>query len=70
METPESIDLIPIRQLFPHIPGVVFETARKKPVDMLVGNNFLHLHPVGGQGRDAVGSLRVMPCQTNLEQAG
>ena len=43
METPKSRDLLPVRCLFPYVPGAMFETAPRRPVDMLVGNNFLDL---------------------------
>jgi hypothetical protein len=60
METPEPVDLSPIRHLFPHLPSSVFLPLPKKPVDLLIGNNFFKLHPDGGQGRDAAGDLKVL----------
>ena len=60
MGTSEPTDLSPKRSLFPHIPEAMFCAIARKPVDFLIGNNFLHLHPSGGQGENAVGSLRVM----------
>ena len=59
MEDPEPVDLSPVRKLFPHLPSEVFAApAPRREVDILIGNNFLSLHPSGGQGRDAVGELR------------
>ena len=57
MEPPEPADLSLIRHLFPHVPGEVFATRPSKDVDILMGTNFLGLHPNGGKGRDAVGDL-------------
>ena len=58
MEPPEPIDLSSVRNLFPHLPGEIFLPSPKKPVDILVGNNFLQEHPSGGNGRDSVGDMR------------
>ena len=58
MEDPDPIDLSPLRKLFPHLPSQVFSPHTKRPVDILMGNNFLGLHPSGGQGRDSVGDVR------------
>ena len=60
MEEAEPVDLRPIRHLFPHLPDGVFLPLPKKPVDLLIGNNFFQLHPDGGQGRDAVGDLKAL----------
>ena len=48
----------PLKQLFPHLPDAVFSPHMKKSVDLLIGNNFLGLHPSGGQGRDSVDNVR------------
>ena len=45
MGSPESLDLTCLRSLFPHIPKEVFAPTEKKHVDILMGNNFLGLHP-------------------------
>ena len=63
MDPPEPVDLSPVRHLFPHLPNFVFAPRSKRPVDILLGNNFLGLHPSGGQGRDAVGNLRAYQSQ-------
>ena len=60
MEPPEPVDLSPIRHLFPHLPDSIFIPLPKKPVDLLIGNNFFQLHPDGGQGRDAVADLKAL----------
>ena len=66
METPEPVSMVPIRHLFPHVPEDVFTPLVKKPVDLLIGNNFFHLHPDGGQGRDAAGDLKALHSQFGL----
>ena len=53
----DSVDLTGIRHLFPHISSEVFSARPSKEVDILMGNNFLSLHPNGGTGRDVVGDL-------------
>ena len=50
MEPPEPMDLSATRCLFPHVPNVVFKKEEKKHVDILMGNNFLGLHPDGDMG--------------------
>ena len=57
MEPSDPVDLLPVRNLFPHIPDQVFSAQPGKEVDILMGNNFLGLHPVGGRGQDVVGDL-------------
>ena len=57
MEPSESTDLSQVRGFFPHVPSEVFAPHPMKEVDILMGNNFLGLHPNGGTGRDAVGDL-------------
>ena len=63
METPDPLDMAALRHLFPHLPESVFAPLTKKPVDLLIGNNFFHLHPDGGQGRDAVGDMKALHSQ-------
>ena len=58
MNPPELIDLTPVRHLFPHLPDSAFVSLPKKPVDMLIGNNFLGIIPSDGAARDIVGDLR------------
>ena len=58
MEPPDHVDLSSVQHLFPHLPSSVFQPRSQKSPDILLGNNFLGLHPSGGQGRDAVGDLR------------
>ena len=57
MEPSEPADLSPVRELFPHVPAEVFASKPRKEVDILMGNNFLGLHPNGGTGRDAIDDL-------------
>ena len=57
MEPSEDTDLTNVRDLFPHVPEGVFASRPGKDVDILMGNNFLGLHPHGGMGDDAVGDL-------------
>ena len=58
MEDPEPIDMSPLKQLFPHLPDAAFSPHMKRSVDLLIRNNFLGLHPSGGQGRDSVDNVR------------
>ena len=58
MEDPDPIDMSPLKQLFPHLPDAAFSPHVRRPVDILIGNNFLGLHPSGGQGRDSVDNIR------------
>ena len=58
MEDPDPIDMTSLRHLFPSVPEEAFAPRVKKPVDILVGNNFLGLHPSGGQGQYCVGDIR------------
>ena len=60
MDSPDAVNLDSIRGLFPHIPGEIFTTLPKKPVDILIGNNFFQLHPDGGRGINAVGDLKIL----------
>ena len=60
MPAPEPVDLAPVEHLFPHIPEVAFKMKSKKQVQLLIGNNFLSLHPSGGQGRNSAGNLRAL----------
>ena len=66
MAPPDPLDLTCLRTLFPPIPKEVFAPTEKKPVDILMGNNFLGLHPDGGLGRDAVGDMRAYQSQFGL----
>ena len=43
MPEPDPVDLQSIRHIFPHVPGIAFESAEKKPINLLIGNNFLSL---------------------------
>ena len=38
----------------------MFESLDEKPIDILMGLNFLGLHPEGGKGKDKVGNLRAL----------
>ena len=58
MEPADPVNIASVRKLFPHLPQEIFAPAVKKEVDILIGNNFLGLHPSGGQGRDSVGDMR------------
>ena len=60
MNPPDSVDLRSIEHLFPHVPHEAFTRQSSKDVTLLIGNNFLSLHPSGGQGRNAVGNLRAL----------
>ena len=60
MEPPDPVDIKAVRHLFPHLPDAVFSPLPKKPIDLLIGNNFLQIHPDGGQGQDAVGDLKAL----------
>ena len=59
MPAPDHLDLSPIRDLFPHVPDSSFKIYEME-INLLIGNNFLSLHPSGGQGRNAVGNLRAL----------
>ena len=63
MQPPEPLDVSVVRPLFPHVPAKVFAKQRRKPVDILMGNNFLGIHPEGGLGRDCNGDLKVYQSQ-------
>ena len=54
------VDLSEIRHLFPHVPDIAFKSLEEKPLDILVGLNFLGLHPEGGTGFDKVGNLKAL----------
>lgn len=58
MEPLENIDLSSVRHLFPHLPDKAFASFGNRSPDILIGNNYLGLHPVGGSGRDCVGDLK------------
>ena len=58
MEDPDPIDMSPLMHLFPNVPDEAFVPRVKKPVDILIGNNFLGLHPSGGQGQYCEGDIR------------
>ena len=63
MEPPDAVDISPVAGLFPHLPSKLFTQVPTRPVDILMGNNFLGEHPSGGEGRDAVGDLRAYQSQ-------
>lgn len=50
MEVPESVDLAPIKHIFPHVPTDIFKTIPKKDIDLRVGHNYISLYPDEGQG--------------------
>ena len=58
MEDPDPVDMSPVRHLLPNVPEEAFLPRMKKPVDILIGNNFLGIHPSGGQGQYCVGDIR------------
>ena len=60
MDPPDTVDLLPVRHLFPHVPTNVFQKLPQKRIDILVGLNFLSLHPDGGQGRNSIGNLKAL----------
>ena len=44
-------------EYLPHVPSEVFESRSFKEVNILIGANFLNLHPCGGTCRDVAGDL-------------
>ena len=57
-EVLKPVDLRPCRRYFPHLPNEVFEPLDPKPVDLLIGTNYLSLHPKNtADERDEVGNL-------------
>ena len=60
MPDPSEVNLMSVRHLFPHLPASAFDTPPTSKVQILIGNNFLALHPSGGQGKDSVDNLRVL----------
>ena len=60
MEPPDSVDAKVVRNLFPHVPDNIFDPLPKKRIDMLIGLKYFGLHPSDGQGRNAVGNLKVL----------
>ena len=58
MEPIDDIDLSSVKHLFPHVPDKAFISLTSKSPDILIGTNFLGLHPSGGEGRDVAGDLR------------
>ena len=60
IDSPDAVNLKPVRHLFPHVPDDVFDELPKKPIDLLIGLNFFSLHPDGGQGINSAGNLRVL----------
>ena len=40
MDTPDIVDLEPVRNLFPHIPDHIFQPLAEKKIDILVGINY------------------------------
>ena len=63
MEPPDTIDLTPVRDMFPHIEDNVFTTLKKAQIDLLIGLDYYSLHPDGGQGRNVVGNFRALHSQ-------
>ena len=57
MQPSEPVDLSQVRNLFPHVPDEIFAYQPSKEVDILIGTNFLGLHPNGGTGQVTVGDL-------------
>ena len=51
----EPTDLTAVRAKFPHVPDAAFISLEKKPLDMLIGLNFLGIHPTGGEGINKAG---------------
>ena len=60
MPAPDPVDLQPVRHLFPNVPEAAFSTISKKPVQILIGNNFMSLQPTGGEGKHSIGNLRAL----------
>ena len=60
MPEPDETNLDPVRDLFPHVPDSAFKPQSRRQINLLIGNNFLSLHPSGGQGRNAVDNLRAL----------
>ena len=60
MPPPNNVDLSPVRHLFPHVPESAFAKDDVREVTLLIGNNFLSLHPFGGQNENSVGNLRAL----------
>ena len=58
-----AIDLTEIRSTFPHVPEEAFVSLKEKKLDILIGLNFLSLHPSGGEGVNCVGNLCAMKSQ-------
>ena len=58
MEVLKPVDLQPCRRYFPYLPNEVYEPLDSKPVDLLIGTNYLSLHPKNtADERDEVGNL-------------
>ena len=60
IDPPDTVDLQPVRKLFPHVPADVFDPLPSKPIDILMGLNEFGLHPDGGQGQNCVGNLKAL----------
>ena len=60
IDCPDHVDLSPIRHMFPHLPDGAFTAQPTSQVKILIGNNFLSLHPRGGDGQNASGNLRML----------
>ena len=57
------------RHLFPHRHDKVFESLTEKPLDILVGLNFLGLHPEGGQNKNKMENLsRISTAQSHFNR--
>ena len=59
----EPTDLTAVRAKFPHVPDAAFISLEKKPLDMLIGLNFLGIHPTGGEGINKAGNLLALRSQ-------
>ena len=66
MEAPEAVDLSPVKDVFPHVPEDIFVTIQKKEIDLLVGLNYVSLHPDGGQGRNSICNLCIFHSNSPL----
>ena len=60
MPDPSLIELSCVRHLFPSVPATAFVSPPTSQIKMLIGNNFLSLHPRGGNGKFQSGNLRVL----------
>ena len=59
MPNPPLVDLSPVRHLFPNVPATAFAPPPTSQVKLLIGNNFISLHPHGGSVKYQSGNLRM-----------